>query len=196
MYREICGVITQTLEKSHTSLRRRRSGRCAEHWLRTAIPPSSRGHDFSCVLRGRRGPIVAMAETTPSTSSPCHEVGQMLERSGATSIRRRFIHNDPLYWRNAPERRGDQLPLFHGERMAVLPLVRAHWGDVGRHGPGEYFGKNTRFYTTGAHSHIGSSKGTLKRASRLLLHKAGSRGAARGFLRHAGHLPYRSQAAG
>ena len=109
------------------------------------------GHDFSCVLVDGEGQLVAMAEDNPVHIFPVPmEVGQMLERFGGD------IHPGDVFIHNDPYTGGTHLndvaiisPLFHGERMAVYPVVRAHWGDVGGTTPGSISGKNTEILHDG-----------------------------------------------
>ncbi|MCY3822730.1 MAG: hydantoinase B/oxoprolinase family protein [Nitrospinae bacterium] len=109
------------------------------------------GHDFSCVLVDGTGQLVAMAEDNPVHIFPVPmEVGEMLERFGGD------IHPGDVFIHNDPYTGGTHLndvaiisPLFHGERMAVYPVVRAHWGDVGGTTPGSISGKNTEILHDG-----------------------------------------------
>ena len=109
------------------------------------------GHDFSCVLVDGEGQLVAMAEDNPVHIFPVPmEVGQMLERFGGD------IHPGDVFIHNDPYTGGTHLndvaiisPLFHGEDMAVYPVVRAHWGDVGGTTPGSISGKNTEILHDG-----------------------------------------------
>ena len=109
------------------------------------------GHDFSCVLVDGEGQLVAMAEDNPVHIFPVPmEVGEMLERFGGD------IHPGDVFIHNDPYTGGTHLndvaiisPLFHGERMAVYPVVRAHWGDVGGTTPGSISGKNTEILHDG-----------------------------------------------
>ncbi len=109
------------------------------------------GHDFSCVLVDGEGQLVAMAEDNPVHIFPVPmEVGQMLERFGGD------IHPGDVFIHNDPYTGGTHLndvaiisPLFHGANMAVYPVVRAHWGDVGGTTPGSISGKNTEILHDG-----------------------------------------------
>ena len=109
------------------------------------------GHDFSCVLVDGEGELVAMAEDNPVHIFPVPmEVEQMLKRFGGD------IHPGDVFIHNDPYTGGTHLndvalisPLFHGERMAVYPVVRAHWGDVGGTTPGSISGKNTEILHDG-----------------------------------------------
>ncbi len=109
------------------------------------------GHDFSCVLVDGAGQLVAMAEDNPVHIFPVPmEVGQMIERFGGD------IHPGDVFIHNDPYTGGTHLndvamisPLFHGARMAVYPVVRAHWGDVGGTTPGSISGKNTEILHDG-----------------------------------------------
>ena len=109
------------------------------------------GHDFSCVLVDGEGQLVAMAEDNPVHIFPVPmEVGEMLERFGGD------IHPGDVYIHNDPYTGGTHLndvaiisPIFHGERMVVYPVVRAHWGDVGGTTPGSISGKNTEILHDG-----------------------------------------------
>ena len=109
------------------------------------------GHDFSCVLVDGEGQLVAMAEDNPVHIFPVPmEVGQMLERFGGD------IHPGDVFIHNDPYTGGTHLndvaiisPLFDGEQMAIYPVVRAHWGDVGGTTPGSISGKNTEILHDG-----------------------------------------------
>ena len=109
------------------------------------------GHDFSCVLVDGEGQLVAMAEDNPVHIFPVPmEVRQMHERFGGD------IHPGDVFIHNDPYTGGTHLndvaiisPLFHGKRMVVYPVVRAHWGDVGGTTPGSISGKNTEILHDG-----------------------------------------------
>ena len=109
------------------------------------------GHDFSCVLVDAEGQLVAMAEDNPVHIFPVPmEVGQMLERfEGDIHPGDVFIHNDPYTGGTHLNDVAIISPLFQGERMAVYPVVRAHWGDVGGTTPGSISGKNTEILHDG-----------------------------------------------
>lgn len=109
------------------------------------------GHDFSCVLVDGAGQLVAMAEDNPVHIFPVPmEVGEMLERFGGDiHPGDAFIHNDPYTGGTHLNDVAIISPLFHGERMAVYPVVRAHWGDVGGTTPGSISGKNTEILHDG-----------------------------------------------
>ena len=109
------------------------------------------GHDFSCVLVDGDGQLVAMAEDNPVHIFPVPmEVGQMLERFGGdVHPGDVFIHNDPYTGGTHLNDVAIISPLFHGGNMAVYPVVRAHWGDVGGTTPGSISGKNTEILHDG-----------------------------------------------
>ena len=109
------------------------------------------GHDFSCVLVDGEGQLVAMAEDNPVHIFPVPmEVGEMIERFGGDiHPGDAFIHNDPYTGGTHLNDVAIISPLFHGERMAVYPVVRAHWGDVGGTTPGSISGKNTEILHDG-----------------------------------------------
>ena len=109
------------------------------------------GHDFSCVLVDGAGQLVAMAEDNPVHIFPVPmEVGEMIERFGGDiHPGDAFIHNDPYTGGTHLNDVAIISPLFHGERMAVYPVVRAHWGDVGGTTPGSISGKNTEILHDG-----------------------------------------------
>ncbi|MCE2453631.1 MAG: hydantoinase B/oxoprolinase family protein, partial [Nitrospinae bacterium] len=152
MYREISGEIDPiTLEVINESfvavVREMRA-----NMVRTAYSSIIyEGHDFSCVLVDGEGQLVAMAEDNPVHIFPVPmEVGEMLERFGGD------IHPGDVFIHNDPYTGGTHLndvaiisPLFHGGEMAVYPVVRAHWGDVGGTTPGSISGKNTEILHDG-----------------------------------------------
>ncbi len=109
------------------------------------------GHDFSCVLVDGAGQLVAMAEDNPVHIFPVPmEVREMLERFGGDiHPGDAFIHNDPYTGGTHLNDVAIISPLFHGEQMAVYPVVRAHWGDVGGTTPGSISGKNTEILHDG-----------------------------------------------
>ncbi len=109
------------------------------------------GRDFSCVLVDGEGQLVAMAEDNPVHIFPVPmEVGQMRARFGG-DIRPGdvFLHNDPYTGGTHLNDVAMISPLFHGAKLAIYPVVRAHWGDVGGTTPGSISGKNTEILHDG-----------------------------------------------
>ena len=109
------------------------------------------GHDFSCVLVDGEGRLVAMAEDNPVHIFPVPmEVAQMRERFGEdVAPGDVFLHNDPYTGGTHLNDVAMIAPLFGGAHMAVYPVVRAHWGDVGGTTPGSISGKNTEIFHDG-----------------------------------------------
>jgi N-methylhydantoinase B len=108
-------------------------------------------HDFSCVLVDAKGEIVAMAEDNPSHIFPVPwSVRAMKERFGDD------IHPGDVFLHNDPYTGGTHLndiamvyPVFVDGTLALFPVVRAHWSDVGGTTPGSISGKNTEILHDG-----------------------------------------------
>ncbi|MBI4242390.1 MAG: hydantoinase B/oxoprolinase family protein [Candidatus Rokubacteria bacterium] len=108
-------------------------------------------HDFSCVLMDGAGQIIAQAEDNPSHIFPIPwSVRAMQDRFGAD------IHPGDVFLHNDPYTGGTHLndiamiyPVFGDGRLALFPVVRAHWGDVGGMTAGSISGKSTEIFHDG-----------------------------------------------
>jgi N-methylhydantoinase B len=130
-------------------------------------------HDFSCVLVDGAGQIVAMAEDNPSHIFPVPwSVKAMRERFGDD------IHPGDVFLHNDPYTGGTHLndvamihPVFVDGTLALFPVVRAHWSDVGGTTPGSISGKNTEILHDGVRIPIIRivSRGDINQAAMDLL---------------------------
>ncbi len=122
------------------------------NFMRTAYSPVIyEGRDFSCVIVDASGQLVAQAEDNPSHVFPIPwSVEAMLARYGADiqpgDI---FVHNDPYTGGTHLNDVALIFPVFHGSRMALFPVIRAHWGDVGGMTPGSLSGSATEVFQEG-----------------------------------------------
>jgi N-methylhydantoinase B len=106
------------------------------------------GEDFSCVLMDGHAQIVAMSK---GQDHPLHIVPVAWSMK---AVREKFgddIHPGDIFLHNEPYTGGTHLndvamiyPLFADGEMFVFPVVRAHWGDVGRDEPGQPLGPRDR----------------------------------------------------
>ena len=124
-------------------------------------------HDFSCVLVDGEGQIVAQAEDNPSHIFPVPwSVREMLDNF-ADDIHPGdvFLHNDPYTGGTHLNDIAMIYPVFVDDTLALFPVVRAHWGDVGGTTPGSISGKSTEIFHDGVRIPIlkVASKGELNR---------------------------------
>ena len=140
------------------------------------------------------GQIVAQAEDNPSHIFPVPwSVREMLDNF-ADDIHPGdvFLHNDPYTGGTHLNDIAMIYPVFVDDTLALFPVVRAHWGDVGGTTPGSISGKSTEIFHDGVRIPIlkVASKGELNRGILdLLFHTCGFPArAARRFPVHLGHL--------
>ena len=105
-------------------------------------------HDFSCVLVDGEGQIVAQAEDNPSHIFPVPwSVREMLTHfEGDIHPGDVFLHNDPYTGGTHLNDIAMIFPVFVEDTLALFPVVRAHWGDVGGTTPGSISGKSTEIF--------------------------------------------------
>ena len=116
------------------------------------------GEDFSCVLMDGQAQIVAMSK---GQDHPLHIVPIAWSMK---AVREKFgedIHPGDIFLHNDPYTGGTHLndvamiyPLFAPgpdgrDELAVFPVVRAHWGDVGGMSPGSLSGGATEIFQEG-----------------------------------------------
>ncbi len=108
-------------------------------------------HDFSCVLVDGEGQIVAQAEDNPSHIFPVPwSVREMLTHfEGDIHPGDVFLHNDPYTGGTHLNDIAMIFPVFVEDTLALFPVVRAHWGDVGGTTPGSISGKSTEIFHDG-----------------------------------------------
>ena len=108
-------------------------------------------HDFSCVLVDGEGQIVAQAEDNPSHIFPVPwSVREMLTHfEGDIHPGDVFLHNDPYTGGTHLNDIAMIFPVFVDDTLALFPVVRAHWGDVGGTTPGSISGKSTEIFHDG-----------------------------------------------
>ena len=108
-------------------------------------------HDFSCVLVDGEGQIVAQAEDNPSHIFPVPwSVREMLTHfEGDVHPGDVFLHNDPYTGGTHLNDIAMIFPVFVEDALALFPVVRAHWGDVGGTTPGSISGKSTEIFHDG-----------------------------------------------
>jgi N-methylhydantoinase B len=130
-------------------------------------------HDFSCVLVDDEGQIVAQAEDNPSHIFPVPWSVQEMFRNFAGDIHPGdvFLHNDPYTGGTHLNDIAMIFPVFVDGKLALFPVVRAHWGDVGGTTPGSISGKSTEIFHDGVRIPIlkVANKGELDRGVQDLL---------------------------
>ncbi|MDA0991459.1 MAG: hydantoinase B/oxoprolinase family protein [Verrucomicrobia bacterium] len=130
-------------------------------------------HDFSCVLVDGEGQIVAQAEDNPSHIFPVPwSVREMFSKfAGDIHPGDVFLHNDPYTGGTHLNDIAMIYPVFVDGTLALFPVVRAHWGDVGGTTPGSISGKSTEIFHDGVRIPIlkVASKGEFIRGVQDLL---------------------------
>lgn len=99
--------------------------------------------DYSCALLDAAGQLAAQAEDNPSHIFPMpFSTRNILERfAGDIHPGDVFIVNDPYIGGTHLNDVAIVAPCFIGGRLAMIPVVRAHWGDIGGMLPGSISGK-------------------------------------------------------
>jgi N-methylhydantoinase B len=101
------------------------------------------GHDFSCALMDPIGKLLAQGEDNPSHLFPIRWSVQLMAQQfqGAIHPGDLFLHNDPYTGGTHLNDIALLYPVFVEGELLAVPVVRAHWGDVGGMTPGSLSGK-------------------------------------------------------
>ncbi len=109
------------------------------------------GHDFSCALMDPQGKLLAQGEDNPSHLFPIRWSVQLMAQQfqGAILPGDLFLHNDPYTGGTHLNDIALLYPMFVEGELLAVPVVRAHWGDVGGMTPGSLSGKATDIHQEG-----------------------------------------------
>ena len=111
------------------------------------------GEDFSCVLMSPQGEIVAMPS---GQDHPVHIIPVSWSVKSVNTKYGTDIHPGDVFLHNDPYTGGTHLndiamlfPVFVKGKPFLIPVIRAHWGDVGGMTPGSISGQVTEIYQEG-----------------------------------------------